>query len=358
MTDIIELSSDVALRVVEGWGELADGSVPVGDVGDIGVDSDDRVFVLNRGQSPVTIFDRDGAVVGSWGKHQFTRPHGLFVGADRTVYTADDVDHTVRKWTFDGQLLMTLGERGVPSDTGCRDRNYRTVEHGGPPFNMPTGVVVAEDGSVYVTDGYCNARVHRFSQDGRHVASWGEPGGGPGEFNLPHNLALGPSGNVFVADRQNSRIQIFTPEGELLDEWTDLQRPNGIAISQDGLVYVASMGMVYGHMEGMPEPTDRSPRSSVSVHNLDGSLLSRWGNSATPSPGTFTVAHAIAVDSTGALYVGEVLSGPTRNKPPEGARVLHKFERIDRRLTGQDPYEMRCAHEAAASPTQARDRNR
>ena len=332
MADVVEVSSGMALRVVEGWGQLADGSFPVGDIGDIGIDSQDRVYVLNRGASPVTIFDPDGTVIDGWGEGRFTRPHGVFIGNDGAVYTADDPDHTVRKWTSNGQLLMTLGERGKPSDTGCRDRDYRTVDHGGPPFNMPTGVAVAADGSIYVTDGYCNARVHRFSPDGRLVAAWGQPGENPGEFNLPHNIALGPNGNLYVADRQNSRIQIFTPEGEFVSEWTDLERPNGIAIGRDGLVYIASMGMFYGHMKGMTEPTHRSPRSSVSVYDLDGNSLAKWGDTATPGPVSFTAAHAIAVDSTGDLYVGEVLTSPTRNNPPKGARVLHKFERIDRRL--------------------------
>lgn len=311
-------------EVVEDWGKLPEGWRLV-DVGDLAVDSQDRLYVLNRGGHPVIIFDRDGNFIGSWGEDQFTRPHGICIGGDGMVYTADDLDHTVRKFTSGGKLVMTLGQKGQPSDTGCVDRDYRTVKRGGPPFNMPTGIALSKRGEIYVTDGYGNARVHKFSAAGELLFSWGEPGAGPGQFNVPHNVAVDREGLVYVADRQNSRIQVFTPEGDFVQQWTDLHRPCGLKISGDERVYVAEVGMRYGIMKGMPEPTPASPWSRVSVFDLKGHLLARFGGPDPSVPVSFTCAHAIAVDSHGDVYVGEVLNAATKGCPPTGSHVLQKL---------------------------------
>ena len=120
----------------------------------------------------------------------------------------------------EGRLLLTLGVSGRPSDTGATSPDYRTVQRGGPPFNYPTNVALSPEGDIYVSDGYGNARIHRFSPDGRLLHSWGQPGAGPGQFNVPHGIAIDRQGIVLVADRENSRIQRFTPDGEFIDEWT------------------------------------------------------------------------------------------------------------------------------------------
>jgi len=317
---------DFLYEVVEGWGQLPEGW-ELRDVGDIAVDSKDRVYVLNRGGHPIIMFDRFGNFICSWGEGEFTRPHGIGIGKDDLIYTADDLDHTVRKFTTEGNLLMTIGTKGQPSDTGCVDRDYRTVQRGGPPFNMPTGIAVALTGEFYVTDGYGNARVHKFNPDGKLLFSWGEPGEAPGQFNLPHNVALSEDGRVFVADRQNSRVQVFTPYGEFLTQWTDVHRPCGLKIGPDQNVYVAEVGMRAGIMKGMPAPTSQSPWSRVSIFNLDAKLLARFGEPV-PGPGNFVAAHAISIDSKGDVYVGEVLNAATKGNPPAGAQVLQKFRRV------------------------------
>jgi DNA-binding beta-propeller fold protein YncE len=314
-------------EAVDHWGELPEGWELL-DVGDIAVDSQDRVYVLNRGGHPVIVFDRDGQFIKSWGEGAFTRPHGICLGPDSMIYTADDVDHTVRKFSPEGELLMTLGTKGKPSDTGCRDRDYQTIKRSGPPFNMPTGVVLAPTGELYVCDGYGNARVHKFSPDGDLLKSWGEPGSDPGEFNLPHNIAVSQDGRVYVADRQNSRVQVFTLEGKFITQWTDVSRPCGLKIDDAQFVYVAELGMRYGIMKGMPTPTSKSQWSRVSVFDLEGNLLSRWGEPDMSKPGSFVAAHAICIDSHGDVYVGEVLNAATQGNPPPGSSVLHKFIRV------------------------------
>src|SRR4029077_1046966 len=133
---------------------------------------------------------RDGRFQSSWGENVFVRPHGITIGPDDSVYITDDLDHTIRKCTPDGTLIQTFGKSGRPSDTGATSQDFRTIRHAGAPFHYPTNMALAADGSLYIADGYGNARIHKFSPDGRHLFSWGEPGSAPGQFHLPHGIAV------------------------------------------------------------------------------------------------------------------------------------------------------------------------
>src|SRR5436305_10098481 len=159
MDSVLTVDDEPRFEPREDWGVLPDGWRFV-EVAGVATDSRDRVFVFNRGDHPVVIFDRDGRFLGSWGEDLFVRPHGITIGPDDTVYCTDDLDHTVRKFTPEGRLLMTLGTSGRPSDTGIDGIDYRTIRRPGPPFHRPTNVALAPDGSLYVTDGYGNSRVH------------------------------------------------------------------------------------------------------------------------------------------------------------------------------------------------------
>src|SRR5262245_10228791 len=130
------------------------------EVAGVATDSRDRVYVFSRGEHPVTVFERDGRFVTSWGEGIIVRAHGIFIHPDNSVWCTDDVDHTVRKFTPEGKLLLTLGTSGRPSETGVQGIDYRTIKRGGPPFNRPTNVALAPDGTLLITDGYGNARVH------------------------------------------------------------------------------------------------------------------------------------------------------------------------------------------------------
>ena len=256
------------------------------------VDSHDRVYLFTRGDAAVLVYERDGSFVRAWPDRGFTeRGHGITIGPDGSVWCVDDADHSVRKFTLDGEPLLTLGTRGTPSDD--------------QPFNRPTNVAVAPNGDVYVSDGYGNARVHHFRADGRLIASWGGPGGGPGEFRIPHGIAV-VGDRVLVADRENDRIQVFDLEGTYLTEWTGIQRPCHLVLGPDGLLYVAELWW----RKGQRSPrfgeiaTDRYGR--VSVLSTDGAVVARFGGSAPGTPGGFTAPHGIAVDSRGDVYVAEV----------------------------------------------------
>src|SRR5262245_25677412 len=191
-----------------GWGQLPPGWDLV-EVAGVAIDSQDNVHVFNRGAHPLIVFSPAGDFLRSWGEGLFRRPHGITIGPDDAVYLTDDADHTVRKYSAAGELLLTLGTSGVPSDTGATSMDYRTVRRSGPPFHYPTNLALGPAGEMYVTDGYGNARVHKFARDGRLLFSWGEPGAGAGQFHAPHGVAVDAEGVVLVADRENSRIQRF-----------------------------------------------------------------------------------------------------------------------------------------------------
>src|SRR5207248_6491697 len=150
-----------------------------------------------------------------------------------------------------------------------------TVRRAGPPFHYPTNLAVGPSGDLYVTDGYGNARVHRFAPDGRLLQSWGEPGGGPGQFRVPHGLAVDEDGTVYVADRENSRVQLFTADGVYRGAWTDVARPCQVFVDGAGAVYVAELGFRAGRWPWMGPPEAGAVGGRLSVFDRNGRLLAR-----------------------------------------------------------------------------------
>ncbi|HEY8475848.1 MAG TPA: peptidyl-alpha-hydroxyglycine alpha-amidating lyase family protein [Chloroflexota bacterium] len=314
-------SGEHVYELAEGWGRLPEGWTYVDAVG-VAVDKQDRVYVFNRGEHPVVVFDRDGTFLGSWGEGVFGRAHGIAIGPDESVYCVDDGDHTVRKFTLDGRLLMTLGTPGQPSDTGF-DGSLDTIR-GGPPFNRPTNVAVAPDGSLYVSDGYQNCRVHHFAPDGTLLHSWGSAGRGPGQFRLVHGICVGRDGRVYVGDRENNRVQVFSPGGEYLGEWSDVRRPDDVHLGPDGRFYVAELGF-----QGATSAREVGAR--ITVRDERGTILATWGDGGDPcEPGNCAAPHGVAVDSRGDVYVGEVTFTALvrRNIVPPTCHVFQKYVRV------------------------------
>jgi len=315
-------------EVREHWEQLPAGWTFV-EVAGVATDSADRVYVFTRGAHPVIVFDRDGKFLNSWGEGLFLRPHGILIGPDDAVYCTDDLDQTVRKFTPEGRLLLTLGTRGRASDTGAVGHDFRTIQRTGPPFNLPTNLALSPAGEMYVADGYGNARVHKFSPDGRLLFSWGEPGSGPGQFHIPHGIAVDRQGTVYVADRENSRIQLFRPGGDFLAEWTNVARPCQVDLDTSGNVYVAELGFRAGMWPGTSPPANATG-GRVSIFNRAGELLSRWGGGDDPcAPGDFFAPHDICLDAHGDLYVGEVVmsAGGKAGLVSLDCHALQKFVR-------------------------------
>jgi len=272
------------------WFRLPEG-MTLHETPGVAVGPDDHVYLLTRNTAnPVIVLTRGGEFVRTWGAGTFTnRTHAIAAPADGFVYAADDGAHTITKWTPAGELVMTIGTPGQSA------RRFS-----GEPFNRPTDMVVLSDGTLLISDGYGNARIHRYSADGKLLASWGASGIEPGHFLIPHNLGV-YADRVYVADREANRVQVFDADGTLLDVWQNIHRPCGLTVGPDGNVYVGELNGV-ANVDDAPGVGHR-----VSVFDRGGRLIGRFGALEDGSEaGQFIAPHGIAVDSHRDVYVGEV----------------------------------------------------
>jgi hypothetical protein len=320
-------------ELIEDWEKLPEGYEHP-DVVSACTDSNGRVYMLTRSDHPVMVFERDGTFVKSWGEGRFTmRVHGMFMTPEDELYIVDDRGTNVGQYTLDGELVRWIGPHdGVPSDTGYDGENFlgKTVTHGGPPYNRPTNVIQDNGGDLFVSDGYGNSRVHHFDKHGELLKSWGEPGTGPGEFQLVHDLAMHPDGRLFVADSTNDRIQIFNRDGEFLEEWLDVQRPRGLYIDADGLVYVGELVWRAGSVTDRRGKVENEEPSRLSVYDPDGKLILRHSNPDATAPGAFVAPHGIWTDRFGDIYIAEVTQtiGVRPGFVPPGTHTFQKFARL------------------------------
>ena len=304
-------------QVLEDWGKLPEGWRYLEAAG-VTVDSKDRVYVFARGEHPVIVFDRDGNFVRSWGEGLVKRAHGITIGPDDEVWLTDDANHTIRKFTPEGKLLLSIGDPDNPA----------TLQSG-KPFNRPTHVALCpKTGNIYISDGYGNSRVHKYDPNGRHLFSWGEPGTDPGCFNIPHNIATDAEGLVYVADRENHRVQIFDERGQYLGQLNNMYRPCGLFLDrrESGRLYVGELGTGLQVNKAVPNIGNR-----VSILTLKGDLLGRVGDRfGGEQPGQFVAPHGVTLDSRGDLYVAEVsytIKGRFE-QPPREIRCLQKFAKV------------------------------
>ena len=296
-----------------------------GSQGGVFAESPNRIFVLNRGElklpeklpdtfngawgslgqqatqatqelrNCILVLDANGAIVEAWTQwdklFQGGRgPHHVRISPydpERHVWVVDDNRHQVFEFTNDGkQLVRTLGEAGKP---GNDDRH----------FARPTDIAFLPDGTFFVTDGYINTRVVKFDKAGTYLMTWGTPGTGPGQFNLPHAIAIDRNRRLYVADRANSRIQIFDENGKFLDQWANIRRPIDLLITEDQHLWIADLDT-----------------NKILQYDLNGKLLSSWGTYGT-FPGAFWGIHQFSVDAQGNLYVAETFGGRTQKFQPK-----------------------------------------
>ena len=312
-------AGDFTYQLVESWGRLPQGwsfgSVPDGAVG-----PDGTVYLFTRGAHPVLVFDSDGNLKGTWGEGVFTNAHGFDIAPDGTVYCCDDKDHTVRQCTLDGKVLRTWGTKGKPSDTGYDGKDYHTIKRAGPPFNRPTTVAFAPTGEFYVSDGYGNSRVHKYSPSGELLFSWGEPGTGPGQFSIVHTVLVAGNGTVYVSDRQNHRIQLFTPDGKYITEWTGLHRPNGMFLGPDGNLYITELALAATAQRAAVAP-------EITIFTPEGKLLARFGGGERPTMKLYA-PHGMWGDPEGNLYVTELTASSEWGALPPDHPLVHKLIRV------------------------------
>ena len=241
-------SGDYVYEPVVDWAKLPPGW-SFKEIGSVGVDQNDNVYVFNRGEHPMIVFDREGNFLRSWGEGVFPRAHGVFMAPDGTIWLTDDGDHTVRQCTLEGKVLLTLGIPGKPAP-------YMS----GEPFHRCTHTAMSPQGDIYVSDGYGNSRVHKFTPDGRLLLSWGAPGTDPGEFNIAHNITCDADGWVYVADRENHRVQVFDGNGKYETQWNNLHRPCGLFMPP-GKCPICYIGELGRGAAGQPQRAEsRTPR--------------------------------------------------------------------------------------------------
>lgn len=261
-------------KPVSDWLQLPEG-VTLGGVTAVATDAADRLYVFHRGKQPILVFDKDGKFLRSWGDGQVHTAHGLRLDADGNVWITDIGTHLVTKFDGQGKVLLTLGKKGQPGD-------------GPDQFNKPTDVAVAANGDVFVSDGYGNSRVVKFTKEGKFVKEWGKKGKDAGEFNLPHAIVLDAKGRVYVGDRENNRVQLFDSDGKFLAQWTESGAPYGLFLTPAGRLLVAD-----------------GRANVVRVLDGDGKALGRWGGKGTEA-GQFAMPHWLCADSRGVVYVAEV----------------------------------------------------
>lgn len=297
-------------ELVKDWPILPKGTLK--QVTGIGVDNSQNVFLFVRtgrewtdvfpdsliSINTVFLFDKEtGKVMNSWGKNLFVMPHSLTVDKDNNVWVTDVGLHQVFKFTHDGQLLMKWGVPKIPGEDSLH-------------FNRPTDVAVANDGSFYVSDGYRNSRVVKFSKEGKYLFEWGKKGNGPGDFHIPHGIDLDTHGDVYVADRQNNRIQKFTAAGKFLKEWKNDRAIQlyYVAIDRNNNNLLAT--------EFFSDTDKVNKGADILLFDSSLNLLKRFGQSDN-SNNINNKYHDMAIDKIGNIYACDI-----RNN------TIQKFKRI------------------------------
>ncbi len=263
---LVVAMGDRRYRVERPWGELPH-DTRLAALSQLAVDSEGRVYAYQRADPPVIVFEPTGALRAAWGHGQIADAHGIFISAADRVYLVDRDAHQILIFTTEGERLGALGTRNAPRFQA--------------PFNHPTDVAVAPDGEIYVSDGYGNSAVHRFSASGEHMTTWGRPGSGPGEFTTPHAIWVDRADRVLVADRENNRVQLFDRDGRFLEEWGDFYRPMDIAEDDRGMILV----------------TDQVPRLS---------MLSPAGELVGRCRAVWNGAHGISSNARGDIFLAEM----------------------------------------------------
>jgi DNA-binding beta-propeller fold protein YncE len=269
------VGEDAGYVAVKGWPQMPEG-YKFGQVSAVAPDGHGEVFVFHRGEHPIIVFGRDGKFRRSFGDGLISSSHGLRFDAEGNVWTTDVGNHTVRKFSHDGKLLMTLGKEGEAAEVPDR-------------FSKPADIAFGPHGEVYVADGYGNSRVVKFDRTGKFLKAWGKKGTADGEFNLVHAIAVDAHGAVYVGDRENNRIQVFDAEGKFRGKWTEFGAPFGLYLDRNHGQFLVADGRAHKCL----------------VLDGHGKVISSWGAQGKDA-GQFDLPHSISMDTDGAVYVTEI----------------------------------------------------
>lgn len=258
------------------------------------------LYVTTRNPDyPFLVFSRDGEYLRTFGKELgFTGTHGPYITDEGHIWICDTGKSIAMELDLEGHILRTFGREGCPSDTGYDPtipypQNMRSIKRAAGPFNRPTRMIPAPNGELYASDGYGNAAIHRFTADGELIQSWGAPGNEPGHFCLPHSIWIDPNGNVWVADRDNYRVQIFTCDGKLIRTHERMFHPQHQRGPADlwGDEHHVYVSLQYG---------------GIAVFNLEFEWEAVIGHSL-----MLPMGHSMCGDRQGNLYVGMLNTNET-----------------------------------------------
>ena len=267
----------------------------------IAIDPKDNVWIFTRTNPAVQVYAADGRYVKGWWDNPKTVAHGLKLDRDGHVWLVDVGTHTVRKHDMDGKVLMTLGTEGVPGED---------AQH----FNKPTDVAFGPKGDIFVSDGYGNNRIVHFDAQGKFIKAWGTLGTEPARFSIPHAIAMDSKGRIYVADRNNVRVQVFNSDGKLLDSWDNIIVPWSFWVTaQDEIWICGSSPMPWRLDPKYPTaPLGCPPKDQVFMKfNTAGKLLQLWtapkAEDGKEQPGELNWLHTMALDSQGNIYAGDII---------------------------------------------------
>jgi DNA-binding beta-propeller fold protein YncE len=293
---------DVAIgyKADPGWPKQKAPGGEWGAMSSVAIGPDRNIWTLNRGKIPVQVFTPEGALVKYWGQDGlFSNPHTIRFDKAGNLWIVDTGTQTVRKFTLDGKVLMTIG---TPHVAGA-DQTH---------MNQPNDVAFASNGDIYVSDGYGNDRIVVFNKHGKYVRSWGKLGQGPGEFSQPHSIVLDSKNRVYVADRNNVRIQVFDSRGNYLTEWQNIITPWALAITADDQIYVCgSSPMLWSEIPANQAALATPPKDQLFMKlDTEGRLRGLWllpkGDNDKEKPGEVNWIHSVAVDWNSNVYLAEV----------------------------------------------------
>jgi DNA-binding beta-propeller fold protein YncE len=319
-------AKSIRFEVVDDWGAPTE-EWDFTEVADVAVGRTGDVFAFGRTTGAIQRFSEDGKRLDRWGTDQFTRPHGVTIHPGTgSLYCVDCEDYKVGVYTPEGRKLQQIDSVCPAGYTGYIPGDSFSVRQSGPPFCSPTSVDFGPHDDMYISDGYGNARVHHFSLGGELLDSWGVPGGRPGEFVLPHGVLV-VGDRVYVADRENDRVQVFDLDGSYLTEWNDCYRPSAFCRDGDGVIFLAELGRI-----PKAQGTDRSfdfdaPPGRITARTASGEVIATLSSRGSGEGDVFFAPHGLAVDEAGDLYVAEVEITLFRGQAPPRPS-LHKYRRI------------------------------
>jgi peptidylamidoglycolate lyase len=307
------IDTTINYELVKNWPDLPK-DFKLGNPTGIDIDTNQNIVVFHRtdrewplsGPMPgkpiqgktILIIDKDnGKLIGSWGGNLFIMPHGLKVDNENNIWVTDVGLNQVFKFSHEGILLMKLGVAKVSGNDSLH-------------FDEPTDIAITKDGSFYVSDGYGNSRVIKFSATGKYLFEWGRKGDKEGEFNIPHGISLDYKGNVYVADRENNRIQVFDPNGKFIKQYTD---------KTFGAICAVAFNKTQSKLFAVDDLTFLNLKhrgSDVIVFDTSGNVQTRFGRSGSYD-GSVSWYHDLTIDKDENIYIGDILGN-----------TIQKFTRV------------------------------